>query len=263
MIGFSSHVEFNIDSAQEIQQNSHLRIVSKQLYEAGSRKQVRNGVLDRRMGVCSKDGDCETCGKGLNECIGHFGYLDLALPVFHVGHFRATISILQTVCKSCSKVLLKNTDKVTYTTKLLHKNLSYLVKRACYKQILDKAKKQRKCPHCLAPNGVVKKGPGLLKILHNPAKVNKDEIFMDNLSVMLSATQNNQDLNQVLSTHNQVDELNPLIVLEILKSIPKSDVVLLGLTGEDADPSKLILTRIYVPPVCIRPSVVSEVKNGT
>lgn len=36
---------------------------------------------------------------GLNECVGHFGYLDLALPVYHVGHFRSTIQILQAICK--------------------------------------------------------------------------------------------------------------------------------------------------------------------
>lgn len=50
-------------------------------------------------GVSQKDALCSTCNQGLNECIGHFGYLDLALPVYHVGHFRAVIQILQAICK--------------------------------------------------------------------------------------------------------------------------------------------------------------------
>lgn len=50
-------------------------------------------------GVSQKDATCATCNQGLNECVGHFGYLDLALPVYHVGHFRSTIQILQAVCK--------------------------------------------------------------------------------------------------------------------------------------------------------------------
>lgn len=54
---------------------------------------------DEFQGVSQKDTQCTTCNQGLNECVGHFGYLDLALPVFHVGHFRATIQILQSICK--------------------------------------------------------------------------------------------------------------------------------------------------------------------
>ncbi|XP_036339416.1 DNA-directed RNA polymerase III subunit RPC1-like [Rhagoletis pomonella] len=158
-----SHVQFCISSPEEIQQESHLRIVSKNLYQ-GQRQPVPYGVLDKRMGVSTKDATCDTCGQGLNECIGHFGYLDLALPVFHIGHFRATISILQMICKSCSHVMLREPDKRAYEKKLLNPNLSYLAKKALHGQILTKAKKQAKCPDCEAPNGGVKKGPGLLKI---------------------------------------------------------------------------------------------------
>ena len=46
-----------------------------------------------------KDRSCETCGKALADCVGHYGYLDLELPIFHVGFFRSTIVILQTICK--------------------------------------------------------------------------------------------------------------------------------------------------------------------
>jgi DNA-directed RNA polymerase III subunit RPC1 len=35
------------------------------------------------------------------------------------------------------------------------------------------------------------------------------------------------------------------------------------MTSPDSNPKDLIVTRIFVPPVCIRPSVVSEVKAGT
>ena len=52
-------------------------------------------------GTCSKDRICDTCGKGLADCVGHYGYIDLELPVFHVGHFRATVVILQCICKVC------------------------------------------------------------------------------------------------------------------------------------------------------------------
>lgn len=256
-------MQFSISSPEEIQQESHLRIVSKNLYQA-QRQPVPYGVLDRRMGVSSKDASCETCGQGLNECIGHFGYLDLALPVFHIGHFRSTINILQMICKSCSHVMLKEPEKKIYEKKLLNPNFSYLAKKALHGQILTKAKKQTKCPNCEAINGGVKKGPGLLKILHDPYKGKKQDALMNkDLDELLVATDNNRELNQMLPSYNHMEELNPLTVLELLKSIPKRDIPLLGMTSEGANPSNLIVTRVFVPPVCIRPSVVSEVKAGT
>lgn len=46
-----------------------------------------------------KDATCETCGKKMQECAGHWGYLKLVLPIFHIGYFRATLNILQQICK--------------------------------------------------------------------------------------------------------------------------------------------------------------------
>ena len=50
-------------------------------------------------GTSQKDANCDMCGKSLAECIGHYGYIDLELPVFHVGYFRSIIVILQSICK--------------------------------------------------------------------------------------------------------------------------------------------------------------------
>ena len=46
-----------------------------------------------------KDNNCETCGKSLADCIGHYGFIDLELPCFHIGYFRTTITLLQMICK--------------------------------------------------------------------------------------------------------------------------------------------------------------------
>lgn len=46
-------------------------------------------------GTSEKDRPCLTCGKCLADCLGHYGYLDLELPCFHVGYFKAIIGILQ------------------------------------------------------------------------------------------------------------------------------------------------------------------------
>ena len=58
--------------------------------------------IKKKKGTSEKDKKCDTCGQELATCIGHYGYIDLELPVFHVGYFRACINILQTICKVVS-----------------------------------------------------------------------------------------------------------------------------------------------------------------
>ena len=37
---------------------------------------------------------CATCGENMSECPGHFGHIELAVPVFHIGqHFARLISV--------------------------------------------------------------------------------------------------------------------------------------------------------------------------
>jgi len=41
------------------------------------------------------------------ECPGHFGYMKLALPIYHIGFFGDVINILQCICK-VSLIILKS-----------------------------------------------------------------------------------------------------------------------------------------------------------
>ncbi|ROT82447.1 putative DNA-directed RNA polymerase III subunit RPC1 [Penaeus vannamei] len=185
-------IQFGVLSAQDMQQCSHAHIVSSELYNpnANAREPASHGVLDRRMGTSQKDVTCETCGKNLSDCIGHYGYLDLARPVFHVGYFKNTIHILQNICKFCAHVLLKPKDKLALS-------LEY-----------------------------------------------------------------NKELEAQLAS-NVVEFLNPSQVLDLFERIPLSDLPLLCMDQQFSHPKDLILTRLLVPPNCIRPSVISELKSGT
>lgn len=104
-----------------------------------------------------------------------------------------------------------------------------------------------------------------MKILHEPFRGKKanDPVMTEALHELSEATVKNRELNQLLGPQALVTELNPLQVLDLFKRIPKSDIPLLGMTSPNACPENLIVTRVFVPPVCIRPSVVSETKAGT
>ncbi|KAK3856179.1 hypothetical protein Pcinc_031683 [Petrolisthes cinctipes] len=257
-------IQFGVLSAQDMQQLSHAHIVSSDLYSANklAREPAPHGVLDRRMGTSQKDVTCETCAKDLTDCIGHYGYLDLARPVFHVGYFKNTIHILQNICKVCAHVLLKVKDKPGLCEQA-KRITSYLHKKALYKRINELCKKMSICPYCGARNGVVKKLPPL-KVIHERFRNVKkgDPIITDYISQFETASEYNKDLESQLST-TVVEFLNPSQVLDLFERIPLDDLPLLCMDQQYSHPKDLVLTRLLVPPNCIRPSVISELKSGT
>lgn len=81
---------------------SELEVTTKDMYDFnqdGVRTPMEHGVLDRRMGVSDKFSLCDTCDKKMADCVGHYGYIRLALPVFHIGFLNHVKSILSCICK--------------------------------------------------------------------------------------------------------------------------------------------------------------------
>ncbi|CAH2094859.1 unnamed protein product [Euphydryas editha] len=261
-----SHVTFNVDSAPAIQQAAQIQVITKNLYAQDTQRVPASyGVLDRRMGTNQKDANCETCGLGLAECVGHYGYIDLALPVFHVGYFRSIITILQTICKNCAKVMLPEPIKKSFRRKFLHPELSYLHKKTLRAAVLKKAKTCTKCPHCESLNGIVKKSPAcILKIIHDKYRTKKptDPIVQNVLQDFNEARESNKELASMINS-GLIIELSPLEVINLFRRIPDEDIPLLGMDVKMSRPEDLILTRLPVPPLCIRPSVASDIKAGT
>ena len=69
-------------------------------------------------GTSDKDNACDTCGKNLADCIGHYGYIDLELPVFHIGFFKTITNILQAICKVSIFIINPKTEcRYAYPTK--------------------------------------------------------------------------------------------------------------------------------------------------
>eukprot|EP00058_Branchiostoma_floridae_P019925 XP_002605415.1 hypothetical protein BRAFLDRAFT_74232 [Branchiostoma floridae] len=216
-----SHVCFGMMSDEEMRQQSHIHVVSKNLYNQDSRQvPVPYGVLDNHMGTSTKDKSCETCGKNLADCVGHYGYVDLELPVFHVGYFKSIIHVLQCICKSCSRVLLGKDDRKTFSDTLRRPNLSYLQRKGLKKKINEKCRKVSYCSHCGALNGPVKKC-GLLKIVHERYKSTKkvvDPVVTDFQSSFQSAVEHNKEIEGLIPRAQE--NLNPMVALHMFSRIP-------------------------------------------
>ena len=108
-------VRFSLMSPQEISKVGVFHVYERNLYQMPQRVPLPGGILDPRMGTTDKKGaECATCKGKLIDCAGHFGYVKLELPVFHIGYFKNVISILQQVCKTCSRVMLPEEEHEQY-----------------------------------------------------------------------------------------------------------------------------------------------------
>ncbi|XP_043911596.1 DNA-directed RNA polymerase III subunit RPC1 [Protopterus annectens] len=167
------------------------------------------------------------------------------------------------ICKTCSHIMLSAEEKKQFLDVLKRPGLTYLQKRGLKKKISEKCRKKNTCPYCGAFNGPVKKC-GLLKIMHEKYKTNKkvvDPFVSEFLQSFDLAIEHNKEVETLLGRAQE--NLNPLVVLNLLRRIPTEDAPLLLMNPEAGKPSDLILTRLLVPPLCIRPSVVSDLKSGT
>ncbi len=61
------------------------------------------GLCSLKLGVNTNHDRCKVCNENL-ECPGHFGRINLARRVFHIGYIDTVKKILSCVCLNCSKV---------------------------------------------------------------------------------------------------------------------------------------------------------------
>lgn len=260
-----SHLQFGLLSAEEIQRVAEFQVTSRELFSMPSRSPAMGGVLDPRLGVSDKVSTCATCKRKLVDCVGHYGYIDLALPCFHMGFIKHTLNILQAICKSCSRVLLSDVELTEVIRKIRLPRQDALAKGAIWKKTLDKCKKARACPHCHAANGTVKRvgGVSTLKIIHERYKGRHMGDEVDELEAQLqSAMRLNKDVLGALKL--AVEDLLPTKVLTLFQNIPDLDCEALWLDPLlGGRPENLILQKVIVPPVPIRPSVAMDSGGGS
>jgi len=100
-------LEFGILNPEIVRQMATIRIVTSDLYDADGYP-VDGGVMDSRMGVIDPGMRCRTCGGNIDQCKGHFGYLELAKPVVHVLFIKVIYNLIKCTCQKCSRILTKS-----------------------------------------------------------------------------------------------------------------------------------------------------------
>ncbi|KAJ2401988.1 DNA-directed RNA polymerase III subunit C1 (rpo31) [Coemansia sp. RSA 2559] len=250
-------IQFGVPSPHDIRQAAEVAINQRDLYLAEHQQPVPHGVLDPRLGISNKSDTCATCGQHMSDCVGHWGYIDLCVPVFHFGFFKTTQNILQDICKSCSRVMLAESERRSFLKRLRSPGIDGLQTRALVKNINDRCKKVTYCPHCGETNGVVKKA-GPMKIIHDKYRKRSTSDEQEEFrKTMDNAVQADPQLKPFIS-RPQSEEMTPLRVYNMFKNISDEDCELMGLNPKSGRPELFLWTSIPVPPVCIRPSVAQD-----
>ena len=110
-------INFGLMSPEDIRKMSVVRVETPDTYDSDGYP-IENGLMDPRLGVLDPSLRCHTCGVRGGDCQGHFGSIELARPVLHVGFGDIIHKILRSTCNHCGRVLLPEDVLDDYREKL-------------------------------------------------------------------------------------------------------------------------------------------------
>jgi len=110
-------INFGLMSPEDIRKMSVVRVETPDTYDSDGYP-IENGLMDPRLGVLDPSLRCHTCGVRGGDCQGHFGSIELARPVLHVGFGDIIHKILRSTCNDCGRVLLPEDVLDDYREKL-------------------------------------------------------------------------------------------------------------------------------------------------
>ncbi|MEM2320920.1 MAG: DNA-directed RNA polymerase subunit A' [Candidatus Bathyarchaeia archaeon] len=220
------HIKFGILSPQEIRRASVVEIQTADTYDEDGAA-IPSGLMDSRLGVLEPGQRCRTCGNTTVNCPGHFGHIELAVPVIHVEFAEIIYNLLQTTCRNCGRILFP--EKTVKTLRARMERLKTIfgdVPASFYNRVFEEAKKNRECPWC---------GAKQYKI-----EFTKPIIFHE------------------YTEEGGSQRLSASMIRERFERIPDEDLELLGFDPKYARPEWMIIQVLPVPPVYVRPSITLE-----
>ena len=126
-------ISFGLLNPEEVKKIGVAKIVTPELYDMDGYP-VDGGLMDLKLGAIDPGVRCRTCGGRLKECLGHFGYIEMARPVMHLKYISIIERVLRSTCQSCSRILLSEKDIEKYSAAIR----------------IKKSKDVKKCPYCNA-----------------------------------------------------------------------------------------------------------------
>ncbi|ADB59254.1 DNA-directed RNA polymerase subunit A' [Haloterrigena turkmenica DSM 5511] len=287
-------LSFGLMQPEEYREMSATKIITADTYDDDGFP-IDMGLMDPRLGVIDPGLECKTCGKHSGSCNGHFGHIELAAPVIHVGFTKLIRRLLRGTCRECSKLLLTEDERDEFRediteSRKLGRDLNDVTKAA-----IRQARKKDRCPFCGEIQYDIdhEKPTTYYEVQQVLTSEYSQEIAAamqgegedaERMSPDELAEQTDIDLmrvNEILSgsfrpresqrkaiekaldidlTEEDTNKLMPSDIRDWFENIPDEDITVLGIDPEKSRPEWMILTVLPVPPVTARPSITLD--NG-
>ena len=216
-------IKFGLLSPDEIRKMSSARIVTADTYDEDGLP-IPSGLMDQRLGTIEPGQRCQTCGNLVSNCMGHFGHIELARPVIHVGYSKKILKILRSICPECSRLMLSDEEKDTLRQEQIsNRKMLSEGDEENTGQVYKRARKSKICPYCGAKKKKI--------ILEKPTTFYEEEEIKGSR------------------------RLTPIEIRERMKKIIDVDLRILGISPQNARMEWVIFTVLPIPPVCARPSI--------
>ncbi len=217
-----SEIKFGLLSPDEIRKMSAVKVITPDTYDDDGYP-IEKGLMDPAMGVIEPGMKCKTCGGKVDQCPGHFGHIELAMPVLHIGFIKEIYAILSSTCSNCGRIKLTDERINEYKKKI--EEVKNKLHDVDYDDIVSDAESEASevviCPHCHFENKKI-------------------------------------SLDKPTTFREEGKKLTPKEIRERFEKIPNDDLILLGMDPLVARPEWMILTVFPVPPVNVRPTITLE-----
>ena len=224
-------IQFGLLNPEIVKRQSVVHVTKTTLYV----RQLPSfgGLNDLRMGTSDRRLPCGTCKNDVLSCVGHFGHIELAAPMYHVSMINIVVKILRCVCFFCSRLLID----CAHDPRANDSRFQTCDPKDRLNMMVNLCKTKHFCMHC---NGPQAKYTQIRASCQIKTEFRAKDKFESEQEFEFASR-----------------PFTAAMARAILKFIPDDEVELLGINHVYARPEWLILTILQVPPPISRPSIMA------
>lgn len=240
-----AQIRFGLMDPIEIRKMSAVEVKTADTYKDDGHA-YRQGLMDPHMGVIEPGLVCPTDNCKYDESPGHFGHIQLELPVMHIGFVNLIKTALKATCSKCSEILLHKesgshpsnpelSEQDYFRTRINDIRIKHGVGSTEFSKIIKEVEKvtthssRGVCMHCGEAQGKI--------------ALDKPTTFKEKKE---AKGQSGKD--------EGWRKLNPRDVREWLSGIPSDHLIFIGMDKQNR-PEWIVLKVLPVPPITVRPSI--------
>ncbi|KAJ1558877.1 DNA-directed RNA polymerase II subunit rpb1 [Nowakowskiella sp. JEL0078] len=197
------------------------------------------------MGTIDRNKKCLTCSEDMTNCPGHFGHIELAMPVFHPGYIKLVKKILECICYNCSRLKVDESNSQFERARKIHE------KARRFDEIWKMCKTKKNCEVSPEENAD-DDSSGKKKHDHQGCGQAQPKYKRDVLTITAEFEKGDEN-----STEPKKQLFSPKRIMEIFHGISDRDLLDMGLNPDYARPEWMMISVLPVPPLAVRPSVTS------